>query len=217
MTQWNMPWTPPRWTAHPKSIEDELKGVTVVPDSQRVISSSLNTLLNAALDLLRDIRDNKVNAQDEADKFLRSHAPSSEGGCAQLYTSMRFTDKGIVMGHAVPNAVPRLGCSYFSSQDYFLCARSENPALGTCPTSVSDWLTLWSRDGELHGFAVNFVTKRLPAHASNGKTYTFEGVYDVHALVEHWLDNEKDGRTHSALLEVEMLVRGSKLTCTFQQ
>ena len=31
---------------------------------------------NEARELLREIRDDEVNAQDEADKFLRDHAPS---------------------------------------------------------------------------------------------------------------------------------------------
>ena len=36
----------------------------------------LETELAAAKELLREIRDNEVNASDEADKFLRDHQPS---------------------------------------------------------------------------------------------------------------------------------------------
>lgn len=44
-------------------------------------------LLNAARELLREIRDNEVNAQDEADKFLR------DGVCSELSKSRNYIEE----------------------------------------------------------------------------------------------------------------------------
>ena len=40
---------------------------------------------DAALELLRQIRDNEVNPQDEADKFLRDHVPSKLSAVTEAF------------------------------------------------------------------------------------------------------------------------------------
>jgi hypothetical protein len=45
----------------------------------------LQSKLDDALELLRQIRDNEVNAQDEADKFLRDHVPSKLSAVTEAF------------------------------------------------------------------------------------------------------------------------------------
>lgn len=78
-------------------IEDllcpEFEGVDDLVECFRLLKEERNQLeqeLNEAKELLREIRDNEVNAQDEADKFLRDHVPSelskARAVCAELVT-----------------------------------------------------------------------------------------------------------------------------------
>jgi hypothetical protein len=82
--------------AHPAGAEERAQSQAErdFTDAINIISSlekerdSLTTALAEAKELLREIRDNEVNAIDEADKFLRDHVPSelskAKARCAEL-------------------------------------------------------------------------------------------------------------------------------------
>jgi DNA repair exonuclease SbcCD ATPase subunit len=66
------------WIAAPNNGGDVGDMSDIVDELNRLQSNltAVTEQRNGAIEILREIRDDEVNAQDEADKFLRDHLPS---------------------------------------------------------------------------------------------------------------------------------------------
>ena len=68
---------------------------------------------NEARELLREIRDDEVNAQDECDKFLRDHVPSELSKVTEQRDRLADALQNIRSGYGGQITDPDCGCEYF--------------------------------------------------------------------------------------------------------
>ena len=83
------------------------RGNHVVPTE---FAEKLERERNEARELLREIRDDEVNAQDECDKFLRDHVPSELSKVTEQRNRLANVLQNIRSGYGGQITDPDCGC-----------------------------------------------------------------------------------------------------------